>query len=153
MSSYIVTELRAPDFERVRALGLLSGSGFDPALELARSWATIWVARAVPDGEPLGFALVWRAADEEHLIDLAVDPAFRRRGIARLLLETLVTGATAAGSAVVLLEVRQSNLAALALYAALGFTQTDVRRAYYSDNGEDAVVMRLDLSKPRVVDE
>ena len=50
MSSYIVTELRAPDFERVRALGLLSGSGFDPALELARSWATIWVARAVPDG-------------------------------------------------------------------------------------------------------
>ena len=76
-----------------------------------------------------------------------------RSGIARLLLETLVTGATAAGSAVVLLEVRQSNLAALALYAALGFTQTDVRRAYYSDNGEDAVVMRLDLSKPRVVDE
>ena len=146
MSAFVVSELAPPDFERVRALALLSGSGFDPAAELARSWAKIWVARRSDGGAPLGFVLVWRAADELHVIDVAVEPESRRLGVARLLLRTVMNDGRARGASVVLLEVRQSNEAALALYHALGFSRTSVRRAYYSDNGEDAIVMRLELA-------
>jgi ribosomal-protein-alanine N-acetyltransferase len=146
VTRYVVSELTPSDFARVAELARLSGSGFDPAAELARSWATVWVARAAPGGVPLGFALVWRAADELELLDLAVDPAVRRQGIARLLLHTLSDAGRSAGAAVVLLEVRQSNLAALGLYESFGFSRTDVRRAYYSDNGEAAIVMRLNLA-------
>ena len=146
VSAFVVTELEPPDFERVRELARLSGSGFDPGAELARAWAKIWVARREAGTTPLGFVLVWRAADELHVIDVAVEPESRRLGIARLLLQRVMADGRASGAAVVLLEVRQSNEAALALYGALGFSRTDVRRAYYSDNGEDAIIMRLDLA-------
>jgi ribosomal-protein-alanine N-acetyltransferase len=146
VTDFVVTELSPPDFERVRELARLSGSGFDPAAELERSWARLWVARHAPGTPPLGFVLVWRAADELNVIDVAVAPESRRLGIARRLLRTVMDDGRATGAAVVLLEVRQSNEAALALYDSLGFLRTSVRRAYYSDNGEDAVVMRLDLA-------
>ena len=146
VSTFVVTELESPDFERVRELARLSGSGFDPGAELARAWAKIWVARRAAGSPPLGFVLVWRAADELHVIDVAVEPESRRLGIARLLLEQVMADGRASGATVVLLEVRQSNAAALALYGALGFIRTSVRRAYYSDNGEDAISMRLDLA-------
>jgi [ribosomal protein S18]-alanine N-acetyltransferase len=144
--SLFVEPMAPADVARVRALALLSGSGFDPAAELARPWARIWVARAEPAGTPLGFALVWLAADEVHLLDLAVEPQFRRQGTGRALLHAVIEGGRAAGGARVLLEVRRSNTAALALYAGAGFRELDVRRAYYADNGEDALVMRLDLA-------
>ena len=146
VSAFVVTEPEPADFERVRELARLSGSVFDPAAELARGWATIWVARRAAGSTPLGFVLVWRAADELHVIDVAVEPESRRLGVARLLLQQVMADGRATGAAVVLLEVRQSNEAALALYGALGFSRTDVRRAYYSDNGEDAIIMRLDLA-------
>lgn len=146
VSAFVVTELEPPDFERVRELARLSGSGFDPGAELERAWAKIWVARRAAGSPPLGFVLVWRAADELHLIDVAVEPESRRLGIARVLLRHVMAHARANGATVALLEVRQSNEAALALYDALGFIRTSVRRAYYSDNGEDAIIMRLDLA-------
>ncbi len=146
MSNIVVEPMTPADAARVRELALLSGSGFDPEAELARAWARIWVARAEPAGAPLAFALVWLAADEVHLLDLAVEPKFRRRGVGRALLRTVIEGGRAAGGARVLLEVRRSNTAALGLYAGAGFYELDVRRAYYADNGEDALVMRLDLA-------
>jgi ribosomal-protein-alanine N-acetyltransferase len=136
------------DFDRVRELAALSGSGFDPAAEFERPWARLWVARAAAGTAPLGFALTWHAADEVHVLDLAVEPEFRRAGIARRLMLTVLEEARARAAAVVLLEVRASNLPAVALYQSLGFAETGVRRAYYSDNGEDAREMRLELSDP-----
>jgi len=146
LSSHLVEPAVAADSERVRELALLSGSGFDPAAELARPWAKLWVARAEPGGAPRGFALIWLAADEVHLIDLAVEPESRRHGVGRALLRRVIDFGRAAGGAQVLLEVRRSNTAALGLYAGAGFRELDVRRAYYVDNGEDALVMRLDLA-------
>lgn len=146
MTSLVITPLEPRDFPRVRELAFLSGAGFDPAAELERPWAKVWVARASPDGPPVGFALVWRAADEMELLDVAVEPESRRRGVARGLLSKVIEEGRATAAAVVLLEVRQSNEAALGLYASLGFSRTSVRRAYYSDNGEDAIVMRLNLA-------
>jgi ribosomal-protein-alanine N-acetyltransferase len=152
VSTWLVTRLAPDDLERAQHLAGLSGSGFDPNAELSRSWAKVWVVRAEIGAEVLGWALTWIAADEVHLLDLAVEPTARRRGMARALLEAIVMDARANGGRLVLLEVRASNAAARSLYAALGFAQTDVRRAYYSDNGEDAVVMRLDLASCAIGD-
>jgi len=145
VSSLVITSATAADAPRLRELAKLSGSGFEPEAELARSWAKLWVARAEPGGDALAFALTWRAADEVHLLDLAVDAGWRRRGLARELLHAVLADARSSGSRLVLLEARASNEPALALYRSAGFFVTDVRRAYYSDNGEDAVVMRLEL--------
>jgi ribosomal-protein-alanine N-acetyltransferase len=145
VGSHLVAPLSPPDFERVRELARLSGAGFDPATELARPWAKIWVARAALAESVVGFALTWRAADEIQLLDVAVEPESRRQGVARQLLQKVIEEGRATAAGVVLLEVRQSNEAALALYASFGFSRTGVRHAYYSDTGEDAIVMRLDL--------
>ena len=106
------------------------------------------------DAAVVGWALTWRAADEVHLLDLAVEPAFRKTGFGRRLLTHVVEHAREGGAAVVLLEVRASNRAAFALYRSVGFSETSVRRAYYSDNGEDAIVMRLELlERPQPLEE
>jgi [ribosomal protein S18]-alanine N-acetyltransferase len=145
VTACLVTPLDAADLARARELAAISGSGFDPESELARSWARIWVARTEPAAAPVAWALVWRAADEAHLLDLAVDAAVRRGGVGRALLTHVVDAMREDGAAVVLLEVRASNAPAIGLYRSVGFSETSVRRAYYSDNGEDAIVMRLNL--------
>jgi ribosomal-protein-alanine N-acetyltransferase len=134
------------DISRVRELSVLSGSGFDPEQELARPWARVLVARGNEGGRALGFALFWRAADEVHLIDLAVAPESRRAGLGRALLDAVIREARADDARLLLLEVRAGNAPALSLYRSAGFFEHGVRRAYYSDNGEDAVEMRLTLT-------
>jgi ribosomal-protein-alanine acetyltransferase len=139
-----LVELMAPtDLERV---GELAAGGFDPVVEMARAWARLFVVRAAPGEDALGVALIWRAADETHLLDLVVHPNARRRGYGRALLERVIADARAAAGRVVLLEVRASNTVALRLYGSAGFFESGVRSAYYSDNGEDAIEMRLELS-------
>jgi ribosomal-protein-alanine N-acetyltransferase len=145
VSPCLVTPLEPADLEWARSLAAISGSGFDPAAELERPWAKIWVARTAPALPPVGWALTWRAADELHLLDLAVAPEARRAGVGRCLLTHVVDAAREDGAAVALLEVRASNAPAIGLYRSVGFSETSVRRAYYSDNGEDAVVMRRRL--------
>lgn len=93
----------------------------------------------------LGYVLTWSVVDELHVLDVAVARAARRLGVGRALLDAALARARAAGAARVLLEVRAGNVAARALYAALGFTAFHVRPRYY-DDGEDAVELerRLD---------
>jgi ribosomal-protein-alanine N-acetyltransferase len=137
------------DAARIRDLARHSKAGFDPDEELARPYARIWVVRLEPDAEPAGFALAWHAADEVHLLDLAVDPDARRRGVGRRLVEAVLGYARETSARLVLLEVRRSNEAAIALYRSAGFSEIGVRRGYYSDNGEDAVEMNVELSETR----
>jgi [ribosomal protein S18]-alanine N-acetyltransferase len=139
----------ASDCPRIRELARYSKAGFDPAEELERAWARIWVVRGEPGGEPMGFALAWHAADEVHLLDLAVDPKARRRGVGRKLVGAVLGYAHESKARLVLLEVRASNEAAIALYRSSGFSENGVRRGYYSDNGEDAVEMSVELSVNR----
>ena len=112
--------------------------------ELERcAWST--VIKAEIDGEIAGFAIYWTVVDERHLQNLATAPGFRRRGVADALVRQVVSEARSSGAAVVLLEVRASNEAAKALYASHGFRPAGIRRGYYQDNGEDAIVMGLPL--------
>jgi len=91
-----------------------------------------------------GFAGFWVMADEAHITSIATREAFRRRGIGELLLQSIIDQATRLKARIITLEVRVSNTVAQALYTKYGFSQVGVRRAYYSDNLEDAIVMSTD---------
>ena len=101
---------------------------------------------ALPLQVPLlvGFVGVWYQAGDAHIVSIAVREEYRRRGLGELLLIGAVEMAVRRGQQVVTLEVRASNAAAQALYRKYGFTQTGLRRRYYADNHEDAVIMTSD---------
>jgi [ribosomal protein S18]-alanine N-acetyltransferase len=95
----------------------------------------------------IGYAVVMIAADEAHLLNLTVAPAWQRKGHGRALLLHLTSIAITEFARVFLLEVRPSNLRAQFLYESIGFKTIGVRRNYYPANGgrEDAIVMELKL--------
>jgi [ribosomal protein S18]-alanine N-acetyltransferase len=91
-----------------------------------------------------GMVLARVAADEAEILTLGVVEAARRRGVATALLRTAMQRAASSGAYSMFLEVSVTNQSARGLYAACGFSQIGVRRAYY-DDGTDALVMRADL--------
>ncbi len=96
-------------------------------------------------GQPRGFAMGRVAAGEAEVLTLAVRPSLRRMGTGRALMQGLMREAARRGAGVLFLEVAEGNLAAQALYLALGGQQAGRRRRYYPD-GSDALVLRLPLS-------
>jgi ribosomal-protein-alanine N-acetyltransferase len=101
--------------------------------------ATYVVARL--GEEVVGFGGLWIMVDEAHITTFAVDPEWRRQGIGERLLMALFDVALAHGAREATLEVRLSNLAARRLYEKYGFRPVGVRPRYYSDDGEDALIM------------
>lgn len=99
------------------------------------------------DGKMAGFAITQIVLDEASLFNIAVDPDFQRRGYARQLLEHLINELAARGVLTLWLEVRESNLPAIALYEQLGFNQVSRRPRYYptATGREDALLMALVL--------
>lgn len=93
------------------------------------------------NGELVAYCVTSRYLDAWHVMNVAVDPAHRRRGLARLLLETLFRETDGDGARGFTLEARVSNETAIGLYHALGFETVGIRRAYYTDNREDATIM------------
>lgn len=94
-------------------------------------------------GKLLGYVCFRIIMDETHILNIAVNKLFRRKGIAKKLLEHIMKYAGERGAKIFLLEVRHLNTAALDLYKGLGFRETGVRKGYYSDTGENAVLMEL----------
>jgi ribosomal-protein-alanine N-acetyltransferase len=113
--------------------------------ELKHPWSYVFLARPRPDDRARAFLLAWLVSDELHVLTVATLPEFRRRGLARALLAYVIDFARSRGARTVLLEVRRSNDAALALYAAFGFVTSRIRPRYYADNQEDAIEMTLGL--------
>jgi len=87
------------------------------------------------------FCTSWLVLDELHINTMAVRPEFRGQGIGRRLLAYVLDDARARGASRATLEVRASNLAAIALYSAFGFTTQAVRKGYYPSPPEDALVL------------
>ena len=107
-------------------------------LELSKP-AGVCLAAVEADGELAGYLVCSKFEDAWHLMNIAVDPLRRRRGIGRALLVELLE--LVGPDARLTLEVRTSNAGAIALYEAFEFRSAGVRRRYYQDNGEDAVIM------------
>jgi ribosomal-protein-alanine N-acetyltransferase len=100
---------------------------------------------ALLDDRLVGYLFAVLVEDEAHLGNLAVDPGYRRRGIAQRLLEDLVAAARRRGGRRVTLEVRASNAEARKFYAGNGFIDVAMRKSYYRSPIEDAIVMLLTL--------
>lgn len=109
-------------------------------VELSGLNPTVYFVAEAPDGRVCGYMGVWHILDEGHVTNVAVHSDYRRLGIGRRLVETVLEDGRAKGLRAFTLEVRVSNEAAKSLYQGLGFEPAGVRRRYYSD-GEDALIM------------
>lgn len=105
-------------------------------LEKADSRCTV----AVEDSKVVGFLAFEQIMDEGSIVEVAVSPDYRRRGIARALINEALRNCT--GLCTVFLEVREGNAPAVALYESLGFERIAVRRGYYDNPKENAIIMR-----------
>lgn len=99
------------------------------------------------DGRPVGYAGMIAVVDEGYIANIAVHPDYRRRGIATALLGRLSSFALEKGLAMLTLEVRQSNKAAIKIYENFGFAQMGVRRGFYENPQEDALIMTKYFTK------
>jgi ribosomal-protein-alanine N-acetyltransferase len=129
------------------------------ALSFAQGWSAqelrVWLERADAPGwvcvvraARVGFILVQDLGDAGDILTLAVDPDWRRKGVGQALVRAAMAGLRARGAQRLLLDVREDNDGAVALYSRLGFQRDGVRKGYYRqpDGGPcDAVLMSLEL--------
>lgn len=101
---------------------------------------SLWLV-AEENGQVFGYVGSQTVLDESDMMNVAVDPRFRRQGIARALIETLIAELAKMGSRCLRLEVRVSNESARALYARMGFQQLGLRKNYYHNPKEDALIL------------
>jgi [ribosomal protein S18]-alanine N-acetyltransferase len=108
-----------------------------------RSFLQRWLGRDDPiDENPLvGYAGFWMMVDEAHISTIATHADWRRRGVGELLMVSMLERAIEIDAHMMTLEARVSNIGAQALYRKFGFEIVGVRKKYYSDNGEDALIM------------
>lgn len=92
-----------------------------------------------------GYGGMWVILDEAHITNVAVHPDYQGQKIGTALMKQLMAKAAALGAVRMTLEVRRSNRIAKKMYENLGFSVTGIRPGYYSDNGEDALIMWVDL--------
>ena len=100
------------------------------------------------EGEIVAYGIVAMGAGEAHVLNLCVSPRMRGRGVGRQMLMLLIERASQAGMQDVFLEVRPSNMHAIALYQSVGFVEVGRRRGYYQavEGREDALVLKLSIS-------
>jgi ribosomal-protein-alanine acetyltransferase len=108
---------------------------------VANRLASYLVVRADGVASVIAYGGIWLMVDEAHITTFAVDPAWRRQGVGETLLLALLDLAVARHAREATLEVRLSNLPARRLYEKYGFRPVGLRPRYYSDNGEDALIM------------
>lgn len=140
----VVDPMRIEDVEAVHEIERLSFRTPWPAHAFTQELKGNRLARYVvarAGDRVVGFAGIWMMVDEAHVTTFGVHPDWRRQAIGRHLLLNLAELSMAIGARRMTLEVRESNAAAQALYRAFGFEVAGRRRAYYSDDGEDALVM------------
>lgn len=142
-SAYMIRKMTVQDLEQLMIIEQesfsLPWSRQSYEAELQNSYADYLVCDW--EGEVAGYIGMWTVMEEAHLTNVAVAPGYRGRGIARTLMRTQERLARSKGASMMLLEVRPSNQAALQLYSGLGYIHAAIRKNYYSDNQEDALIM------------
>ena len=114
-------------------------------VDALRSGYASWVL--LNERQMIGYSLMMMVLDEAQLLNLSIAKAYQKRGLGRLLLEHMIAVAKRQGAANMFLEVRPSNISAIALYENIGFNEMAIRRGYYpaQQGREDAVLMGLAL--------
>ncbi len=153
---YVVRKMAWEDIEQVREIDLTCFPTMLPPTnyrtEMINPMAHYLVAYEKAADKPennhspfiLGFVGLWFMAGEAHVINIAVRPGYRHQGAGELLFLRAIELAQELNASMVTLEVRVSNWTAQRLYAKYGLTQRGVRKAYYTDDREDAAIMTLD---------
>lgn len=140
----IYTEMKAEHVPQVAQLEKLCfadpWSEMSIAAELQSIWS-YWVV-AVQDDMVVGYIGSQSTIDETDVMNVAVHPDWRRQGIAEQLIDNLIEELKKRGSYALMLEVRASNAPAIALYEKLGFRQVGLRKNYYRNPKEDALILR-----------
>jgi ribosomal-protein-alanine N-acetyltransferase len=114
--------------------------------DFPRDFSSILVAAGTED-EVLGYSVCWTIAGESHLLNIAVHPSRRGEGIGRALLSECIRRSARSGASLIFLEVRAGNEAAQRLYRSMGFAFRGIRKGYYTDTGEDAVILDREVGK------
>ena len=147
-SSYVrIEEVKPHDLDEIIAIEQVSfptpwpRQVFDMELKSSRSYKRV----SKINGIVVGYIIAWKVYDEVHILNLAVHPEHRRKGIGRGLLSDCLRYFSNRGIKSAILEVRVRNINAIKLYETAGFRSIGLRRKYYSDTGEDALVMKLDM--------
>lgn len=116
--------------------------------EMERNACARYLVAVETEGTIVAYGGAWVIFDEGHITNVAVEKARRGEGIGRKLMVALMQYAANLGVRYLTLEVRRSNTVAQALYKSLGFVELAVRKRYYEDNGEDALLMVCDHMPP-----
>ena len=143
MSDITIRKMKEEDVKRVaelEAICFITPWSYRSLLgELSNDVA--YYAVAEEDGEVIGYAGEWIMFDEAHMTNIAVNPEQRKRGVARALILHLMKEALRRGGERMTLEVRENNHNAQRLYASLDFAYAGLRKRYYSDTGENALIL------------
>jgi [ribosomal protein S18]-alanine N-acetyltransferase len=114
------------------------------SLKMGRESSSASCEASSASDELVGFLCRWLVADECHILNIAVDPVYRRHGVGLHLMSSAIAEAVSKQATCVTLEVRRANFAARQLYRKLKFEERRLRKHYYGP-GEDAIVMELQL--------
>ena len=143
-----MNEAYAPGAARLDQI-TFPGEAWSEAAFLREAWtpSSVYVV-AVQDEEVVGFAGLQQVLDEGYITNIAVAESCRRQGLGRAMLSALVDHCRENGAAFLTLEVRQSNAAAISLYESMGFLPEGLRKNFYRQPTEDAILMtKRDLSR------
>lgn len=147
MPALMIEEMRSADLDEIMVIEEACfptpwpRQVFDMELKSPRSFA--YVTRL--DGVIVGYIVAWMIYDEVHILNIAVHPDFRRMGVGEGMMRYCLDYFLPKGAKHAILEVRRGNTGAKRLYEKLGFKSIGIRRGYYVDTGEDAIVMMLSM--------
>jgi len=118
--------------------------------EIVREFSDALVAFPAEGEGVLGYSVCWIVADESHLLNIAVRPDARERGVGGALLGECIRRVARMGAGRIYLEVRAGNASAIRMYEREGFSFLGIRRGYYADTGEDAILLSRELRRSDV---
>ena len=144
MTELVVRRGRAEDLDGIAALEQVCFASPWSRESLYRDMTENQMAEyfvAELDGEVVGYLGIWLVLEEGYINNVAVSPSHRRRQIGSALIGAMLEATQTEGTIAHTLEVRASNEAAKGLYKKFGFKEAGLRKGYYEDNGEDAIIM------------
>jgi len=149
-SKYTIVELVPEDLEAILEIEQVAFKSpwprgvFEMEFQNNRAYNIVCVDNT---GTLVGYCLSWLIYDEIHILKVAVDESCQNQGLGRSMIEDTIEYFIAKGANHAILEVRLDNVSAIALYEKLGFEEIRIRKNYYRETNEDALVMILDIEE------